>query len=156
MALGVCCFPAGGCLRLLKSSVALWLPLSHFHFGFSLSQEGWGRGVVKETGIGDYLFIYLIFGLWISPSYLGIVEGMTGCRCRSAGPWSVLENQGSRCDVNALTRPSRGPALTSGEEARSLKKSLTGCLRMGTDRYSIICLTGLPPSLNVQKRASLL
>lgn len=34
----------------------------HFHFGFSLSQEGWGRGVVKETGICNYLFIYLIFG----------------------------------------------------------------------------------------------
>lgn len=50
-------------LRLPKSSTALWLPPPHFHFGFSLSEEGWGRGVVKETGIWDYLFIYLIFGL---------------------------------------------------------------------------------------------
>lgn len=36
---------------------------SSVRFGFSLSQEGWGRGVVKATGICNYLFIYLIFGL---------------------------------------------------------------------------------------------
>ena len=30
----------------------------HPRFGFSLSPEGWGRGVVKETGICNYLFIY--------------------------------------------------------------------------------------------------
>lgn len=35
----------------------------HPRFGFSLLPAGWGRGVVKETGLYTYVFIYLIFSL---------------------------------------------------------------------------------------------
>lgn len=73
------CFPRWLLPWLAKIQHGFVATPPHIHFGFSLSPEGWGRGVVKETGICNYLFIYLIFGLWISPSYLGITKGMIWC-----------------------------------------------------------------------------
>lgn len=70
--LRVCCFPRRLWPGLLRGSLASWLPPPHPLFGFSLSQAGWGRGVVKETGICNYLFIYLLFSPGVSSSDLGI------------------------------------------------------------------------------------
>lgn len=54
-------------------------PSSRFHFGFSLSQEGWGRGVVKETGICNHRFIYLNLSFWVLHHMSGFLKGVLLC-----------------------------------------------------------------------------
>lgn len=48
---------------------------SSFSCWFFPIAQGWGRGVVKETGICNHRRIYLIFKLLGSPSDVGIFKG---------------------------------------------------------------------------------